>query len=309
MQQSDGGKRSPFKTRARAPQVRAFLVYLATERGLVANSLNAYRRDLESAEDYLEGHGSSLLKADALDWRSYLQQQTLDHKSTHTLARRLACIRAFLQYLQIGGHDTDSILQQLDAPKPERPLPHVLGHDQINRLISAPDPASPFFFRDVAILELLYAAGLRATELCDLTLTDLNLNLGCVRVLGKRSKQRVVPIGQAAMEAIENYLNNTRRGLDLHGVSNVFLSRTGKPLERVALWKIIRRHAIASGVAAEVHPHVLRHCFASHLLSGGADLRLVQELLGHSNVVTTQIYTHVDQVRLKDVHKKFHPRA
>ena len=309
MKHSIGTKRSPLETRAHAPEVRRFLMYLATERGLVANSLNAYRRDLESAEDYLEAHESSLIKADALDWRSYLQQQTLDHKSTHTLARRLACIRAFLQYLQLRGHETDAILLQLESPKPQRPLPHVLGHDQINRLISAPDPASRFFFRDVAILELLYAAGLRASELCDLTLNELNLNLGCVRVLGKRAKQRVVPIGQAAMEAIEIYLNNTRRALDQHSLSNVFLSRTGKALERVALWKIVRRHAIASGLLAEVHPHVLRHCFASHLLSGGADLRVVQELLGHSNVVTTQIYTHVDQARLKEVHKKFHPRA
>ena len=309
MKHSIGDKRSPLETRAHAPEVRRFLMYLATERGLVANSLNAYRRDLESAEDYLEAHKSSLIKADALDWRSYLQQQTLDHKSTHTLARRLACIRAFLQYLQLRGHETNAILLQLESPKPQRPLPHVLGHDQINRLISAPDPASRFFFRDVAILELLYAAGLRASELCDLTLNELNLNLGCVRVLGKRAKQRVVPIGQAAMEAIEIYLNNTRRALDRHSLSNVFLSRTGKALERVALWKIVRRHAIASGLLAEVHPHVLRHCFASHLLSGGADLRVVQELLGHTNVVTTQIYTHVDQVRLKEVHKKFHPRA
>lgn len=302
-------KRSPFDTRAQAPEVRAFLVQMATERGLVGNSINAYRRDLENAEDYLLAHSSSLTAADALDWRSYLQQQTLDQKSTHTLARRLACIRAFLEYLRQRGHDTDPILQQLEAPKPERPLPHVLGREQVNRLIAAPDPDSPLFFRDVAILELLYAAGLRASELCDLKLSNLSLDIGCVRVIGKRSKERVVPIGQAAVEAIQHYLANTRRALDQHALSNVFLSQHGRPLERVALWKIVRRHALASGLMNEVHPHVLRHCFASHLLGGGADLRMVQELLGHANVATTQIYTHVDQIRLKEIHKKFHPRA
>ena len=215
----------------------------------------------------------------------------------------------FLQFLESQGIATQKIRDQLEAPKPERPLPEVLGREQVNRLISAPDPASPLFARDVAILELLYACGLRASELCDLKLNDVNLQVGAVRVLGKGMKERVVPIGQAASEAITIYLQTTRPQLEREPSDLLFLSRTGKRLNRVNLWMLVERHARSCGLLNEVHPHVLRHCFASHLLSGGADLRVVQELLGHSDIATTQIYTHVDQARLKALHKRFHPRG
>lgn len=301
--------RNPLDTKCDQPLVSSFLLYMASERGLANNSLDAYRGDLEDADAYFKSQGKSIIQGDAIDWRMYLQHLRRDHKSTHTVARRLACIRGFLGYLESQGIATQGILDQLESPKPERPLPHVLGREQVNRLINAPDPESPLFWRDVAILELLYASGLRASELCDLTTQHLNLQVGAVRVLGKGSKERVVPVGNAAVEAITHYLNQTRPGLETVPSDRLFLSRTGRPFERVALWMLVKRHALACGLYAEVHPHVLRHCFASHLVSGGADLRVVQELLGHTDITTTQIYTHVDQTRLKSLHQQFHPRG
>ena len=217
-------------------------------------------------------------------------------------------MRVFLRYLVSEGRDTSSILQQLERPKPERDLPKILSKSQVHQLIAAPDPKSSLFTRDVAILELLYASGLRATELCDLKVRDANLQVGCVRVLGKGMKERIVPLGQAANEAITRYLQESRPKLDRHNIDRLFLSRTGKPLERIALWMLVEKHAKRCGLLNRVSPHTLRHCFATHLIGGGADLRVVQELLGHSDISTTQIYTHVDQSRLKAVHQKFHPR-
>ena len=218
-------------------------------------------------------------------------------------------MRVFLRYLAGVGHDTTSILQQIERPKPERNLPKVLSRAQVNQLIAAPDPKSSLYWRDVAILELLYASGLRATELCELKMRDTNLQVGCVRVLGKGMKERIVPLGQAANEAITRYLSEARPKLDHHQSDRLFLSRTGRPLERIALWMLVEQYARKCGLLKRVSPHTLRHCFATHLIGGGADLRVVQELLGHSDISTTQIYTHVDQSRLKAMHQKFHPRS
>jgi integrase/recombinase XerD len=291
-----------------SPELRGLIVYLNSERGLAANSVEAYRRDLQDLEEFLSARKQTLATAAADDLRAYLQSQSRTGKSTRTVARRLAAIRVYLKHRQVLGHDTRSILDQLDRPKPEKSLPHVLSKAQVNQLISAPDPESPFFFRDVAILELLYAAGLRASELCTLRLADLNLTAQCLRVFGKGNKERIVPVGQAACEALERYLCECRAKLDKRGDDRLFLSRTGKPLERIALWMLVEKHAGRSGLLSQVSPHVLRHCFASHLLGGGADLRVVQELLGHADVSTTQIYTHVDQERLRAIHRKYHPR-
>jgi integrase/recombinase XerD len=294
--------------RASSP-LASFLLYLASERGLAENSLHAYRRDLEDLERYLARHGSTLARASAEQFRAYLQDQSRRGQSTRTVARRLAAVRAFLRFLQTQGRDTSATLQQLERPKPERSLPKVLSRAQVNQLIAAPDPQSGMFARDVAILELLYASGLRASELCDLKLRDVNLQVGCVRVLGKGMKERVVPLGQAALEACTRYLAECRTKLNRRASDRMFLSRTGRPLERVALWMLVEKYGRTSSLLKHVSPHVLRHCFATHLLGGGADLRVVQELLGHSDINTTQIYTHVDSSRLKAVHAKHHPRA
>jgi integrase/recombinase XerD len=301
-------KRSPTDTASTRPELRSLLLHLASERGLADNSLHAYRRDLEDLDRFLTARGRNFLSAEADDLRAYLQDQTRQGRTTRTVARRLAAIRVFLRFLTAEGHDRTHVLQQLERPKPERPLPKVLSRAQVNQLIAAPNPKSILFSRDVAILELLYASGLRASELCDLNLKDLNLTVGCVRVFGKGSKERVVPLGRAAGEAITRYLAETRPKLERAPSERLFLSRTGKPLDRIALWMLVEKYGRKSGLLKSISPHTLRHCFASHLLGGGADLRVVQELLGHSDINTTQIYTHVDTARLKAVHEKFHPR-
>jgi integrase/recombinase XerD len=261
-------------------------------------------------DDHFRSGGKTLLTADASDYREYLYDQSRRGKATKTVARRLAAIRVFLRFLSSMGRDSGAILQQLERPKPERSLPKVLNRGQVNQLIAAPDPSSPLFTRDVAILELLYASGLRASELCAVKARDVNLQIGCVRVLGKGMKERIVPLGRAAAEAVQRYAAECRPRLDKTGRSELlFLSRTGKPLERVGLWMLVEKYGRASGLLKRVSPHTLRHCFATHLIGGGADLRVVQELLGHSDIATTQIYTHVDQDRLRSIHQKFHPRA
>jgi integrase/recombinase XerD len=283
-------------------------MHLASERGLADNSLHAYRRDLENVERFLGDRDKTLTNAQADDLRAYLQNQTRQGRSTKTVARRYAALRVFLKFLAAEGQDVTNLLQQIERPKPERSLPKILSRAQVNQLIAAPDPKSPLFARDVAILELLYASGLRASELCDLKLRDPNLQVGCVRVLGKGMKERIVPLGQAAREALERYFSDCRPKLVRAPTDRLFLSRTGKPLERIALWMLVERYGRKSGLLKAISPHVLRHCFASHLLGGGADLRVVQELLGHSDIATTQIYTHVDPSRLKSIHQKYHPR-
>jgi len=305
---ASSNSRSPLDTRSSLPALREFLLHLASERGLADNTLLGYRRDLEDIQDSFEKRALSLTTADADAFRDYLQNQRRRGRSTKTVARRLAAIRVFLRYLATQGHDVVGILQQLERPKPERSLPKILSRAQVNQLIAAPNPKSMLFARDVAILELLYASGLRATELCDVKTRDVNLQVGCVRVLGKGMKERIVPLGQAASEAITRYLSECRPKLERKHSELLFLSRTGKPLERIGLWMLVEKYGRSSGLLKQVSPHTLRHCFASHLLGGGADLRVVQELLGHSDIATTQIYTHVDQDRLKAIHKQFHPR-
>ena len=290
-------------------EVRPLLVYLQTERGLARNSIDAYRRDLSDLGDHLSKQAKSLAAANADDFRLYLQAQSKAGQSTKTVARRLAAIRTYLKYCEVIGHDRKAVLDQLERPKPEHDLPHILSEATVARLIGAPDPNHRLFTRDVAILELLYAAGLRASELCTLPVRDTNLTFGTVRVFGKGAKERIVPIGRAAVDAIARYLQETRPLLLRGHRDELFLSRAGKPLERVGLWQLVKKHAHAAGITSHVTTHVLRHCFATHLIGGGADLRVVQELLGHSDVATTQIYTHVDAKRLRAVHKQFHPRG
>lgn len=342
-------KRTFTSPRSRSParptpaELTPFLGYCGSERGLAKNTLEAYRRDLTDLWYWLapshpgtgavtsSPSGAGVLeRTTAEQFRQYLQAQSRAKQSTKTVARRLAAIRVYLKYLEVMGQDKQNILQQLERPKPERDLPKILNIEQVARLIGAPDPEdTKFYHRDVAILELLYAAGLRASELCGLKIKDVNLQVGAVRVLGKGSKERIVPIGKACIGAITRYLIEGRERLLGHGCKPVrdgsirakpdgftpvaqdllFLSRSGKPFDRVSLWMLVEKYARKSGLLNEVGPHVLRHCFASHLLGGGADLRVVQELLGHSDIATTQIYTHVDTARLRKVHKQFHPRG
>lgn len=293
----------------RPPLLSRFLGYLAAERGLARNTIDSYRRDLEDAIRFLNRRARPLEAAGAEDWRDFIQNATRRKLATRTVSRRVAAIRSLVKFQAVEGRDVKGILEYIDRPKPEKSLPKVLSREQVSRLINSPSPESPFYARDVAILELLYASGLRASELCALKLNDLQLQEGLVRIFGKGSKERVVPVGQAAIAAVERYLEACRPNLLRGPTPEIFLSRTGRPLDRIRLWQLVEKYGKASGLLKEISPHVLRHCFATHLLSGGADLRMVQEMLGHADVGTTQIYTHVDSTRLKAMHRKFHPRS
>ena len=301
-------RKIPSGTRVSEPRLPLLLTFLATERGLAENSIHAYRRDLEDLSEFLTIRKRDFRTAEARDYREYLHDQSRGGKSTRTVARRLAAIRVMLRFFASEDGKSAGILQQLDRPKPEQSLPRILSRAQVNQLIGAPNPKSSLFLRDVAILELLYASGMRATELCTLKLRDVNLGVGVIRVFGKGSKERIVPIGRAAIGAIERYLAECRPGLLRGECEYLMVSRSGKPLDRIALWMLVEKYGRRSGILRQVSPHTLRHCFATHLIGGGADLRVVQELLGHSDISTTQVYTHVDQDRLKAIHKRFHPR-
>ena len=304
-----------------AEHVRAFLAHLDIERGLSPNTLLAYRRDLADARLWL---GIPVWDADAELLQAYLRCMTKEGAATRTVSRRLAAIRTFLKWAHYTlGHDTEAVLQMLDRPKPEKSLPKTLTRYQTKKVVTAPISLpkpdggdGPLGVRDRAILELLYACGLRATELCELTLVDLDLMEGELRVVGKGRKERVVPIGDAARDTLDVYLTRVRPALAEKATGRgepeprpVFLSNNGRPLDRVRLWQLVKAYAARCGLMQKVSPHVLRHCFATHLVSGGADLRIVQELLGHADVGTTQVYTSVDADRLKHTHTRFHPRA
>jgi integrase/recombinase XerD len=285
------------------------MVYLASELGLADNSLLAYRRDLQSAEGFLSSRQLTLRTADEDDFRAYVQSQTHCGKATTTIRRRVAAIRMWMRFSTLGHHGIPDQLEYLDSPKPPHRLPRVLSKTQVKLLIGAPDPKSRFFSRDVAILELLYASGVRASELCDLGVKDVNLRSGTVRVMGKGRKERMVVIGRAAIEAIDRYVSRSRAEFDRWHSGRLFLSRSGRPMDRVGLWILVERHARRCGLLRQVSPNTLRHCFATHMIGGGADLRIVQELLGHSDINTTQVYMHVDRSWAKAVHQRFHPRG
>ena len=226
-----------------------------------------------------------------------------------SIARHLACIKVFLRFLfaeRILRRDLASLIEQ---PKKWRTIPDTVHYRSVEELLSAPDPSDEFFLRDRALLELLYATGMRVSEAVDLRLDQINLKLGYLRCIGKGRKERIIPVGRHAIDAVGDYLENLRPRLASERFSSaVFLSRTGKPLDRTNMWRVVRKYARLAGIEKDLSPHTLRHCFATHLLAGGADLRMVQELLGHADVTTTQVYTHVDEAQLKRVHREYHPR-
>ncbi|MEO1583001.1 MAG: site-specific tyrosine recombinase [Planctomycetota bacterium] len=297
---------------------RAFAAFIRVECGLRPNSIDAYLGDLDELLTFAADRG--VLTADALTPR--LLSEHLQHLSSErglagsSVIRHLATIRVFGRWLEATGRIDESPAGVLERPTRWKHLPGVLSPNQMRRLLEAPRPSEAgrgpeLWIRDRAMLETMYACGLRASEVGELGLDGASLDAGVVRVTGKGEKQRLVPIGDPAVVAIRAYLNECRprliEGAD-RPTDRVFVSRTGRPLERVAVWQIVKRWAKAAGLES-VHPHVLRHSFATHLLSGGADLRVVQDLLGHADIATTQIYTHVDGSRLRSVHKQFHPRG
>ncbi len=289
--------------------LREFIDYLRIECGLATNSLKAYEGDLrdllhflkaDSVEDIQQvtlGHIQAWLKA--LTDRSY---------AISSIARKLAAVRMCWRYLYATGRVLDEVVNLLESPKLWHRLPRIVDTSQINALLDAPAENDALELRDRAILELFYACGLRVSELCGLKLGDVNLQVAFVRCIGKGRKERIVPVGGPAIEALQEYLSRLRPKL-VAGLpqERIFVSRTGKPLDRHNVYRLVQRYAQRAGITTRMTPHSLRHCFASHLLAGGADLRIVQELLGHASVVTTQIYTHIDRARLKRIHQRFHP--
>jgi integrase/recombinase XerD len=287
----------------------ACLDYLRTECRLAENTIAAYRRDLNRFCEWLGGRSPAPLKVrDLADYMEWLQAKKLAPAS---IARHMVAVKLLYRFLQIEEVVRDNPAELLGTQKTWERVPEVLSAAMVQQLLTAPQPYDAFWRRDRALLELLYATGCRASEVSHLKLHDLHLEERYCLAHGKGSKERLTPLGDAAIAAISEYLAHERPRLAKRGGNPawVLLSRGGKRLRREAIWELVKRYARRAGVHPDVSPHTLRHSFATHLLAGGADLRQVQELLGHASIGTTQIYTHVDQTRLKRVHRQFHPRS
>jgi integrase/recombinase XerD len=287
-----------------------YLDFLIVEKGLAAQTIEAYSRDLVRYISFLAKSGrTTVSEADTPLILKYLISMREDGLNARSRARHLVSIRGFYRFLAQEQMLSSDPSRLIDLPKSGLKLPDVLTIEEVKRLLEAPDPKKPSGCRDAAMLELLYAAGLRVSELTTLKLQDVNLTAGYVRVFGKGAKERVVPIGQYAQEKIQTYTTGARQALLKDRISaTLFVARAGKPLSRQGFWKLIKRYALRAGLRKVITPHTLRHSFASHLLEGGADLRAVQTMLGHADIATTQIYTHVARDHLKYLHQKFHPR-
>lgn len=291
------------------PLVKRFLDYVFVECGLSGATVTAYRGDLCEFWDHLVARQVEPSDVTINDVQSHLIALRERGLAVSSIARHLATIKVFLRFLHTEHVAKRDVADLIEAPKRWRRLPDTVHYNQVEALLTAPDPYDEFYLRDRALLELLYATGMRVSEVVDLTLKQINLDLGYVRCIGKGRKERIVPVGRSAIEAVRNYLELLRpRLLGDRFEEALFLSRTGRPLDRTNIWRLVRKFAGLAGIDQPLSPHTLRHCFATHLLGGGADLRIVQELLGHADVVTTEIYTHVDERHLKNVHKKYHPR-
>src|SRR4051794_35627346 len=292
-----------------------FLAYLEFERGLSRNTLEAYRSDLLQLGTHLKRTGADALTAthsDLADFVSDLAAGGEDRPpvSPATVQRKVACLRSFYRHLRRQDLITDDPTVHLRAPKQSRRLPQVLSRDDVARLLEAPRGTEPPALRDRALLELMYACGLRASEAIGLEVGDVDLEAGVLRARGKGSKERIVPIGREAVDATRAYMDRGRPALvALREETRLIINRRGGGLTRQGLYKIVQRYARAAGLEGRMSPHTLRHTFATHLLAGGCDLRSLQEMLGHADIATTQIYTHLSAERLKDAYFRAHPRA
>ncbi|NLU21202.1 MAG: site-specific tyrosine recombinase XerD [Phycisphaerae bacterium] len=287
-----------------------FLLSLRAEAGLAENTISAYRADLLSLAGYCEREGIVFRRITPVDIQGFLiSLKERDGLALNSISRRLIAVKVFCRFCYHKGFIERDVADLIEMPKKWQSLPHVLSPKQVDALLCQPDEDDPLAARDRAILELFYATGVRVSELVGLRLEDVRLDIGYLRCMGKGRKERIVPIGQRAVEALRDYLQDLRPQLaDGRSTDRLFLSRTGRPIDRTNTWRLVVKYARRMGVAGKLSPHTLRHCFATHLLAGGADLRVVQEMLGHSDISTTQIYTHVDSSRLKAVHQKFHQR-
>jgi integrase/recombinase XerD len=287
-----------------------YLESLAVERGLARNTVDGYRNDLSRLGEALAKKGGrDLLAALPADLSAHMRDLQRQGLSPRSSARALSAIRGFYEHLITAGERKDNPAVNLLPPKLWKPLPKVLSEDEVEALLAAPDTGTPLGLRDRAMLELLYATGLRVSELVGLTLPQLRLDVGFLIAFGKGSKERVVPVGEQAEMWVKRYLREIRPELARGRHQAVFANKDGDPMSRVGFWMLIKKHGLKAGIRTEISPHVLRHSFATHLLEHGADLRAVQTMLGHSDISTTQIYTHIHQQRLKSLYDRFHPRS
>ncbi len=288
----------------------AYLDYLKVEKGLSVNSVNSYRQDLSKYLSFLETRGitnpNRIERRDINDFLYSLREKL----SVTSIARVLSSVKSFHRFLmreKVVLHDPSNLI---DSPKLGKKIPDVLSFEEVTRLLKAPNSHRVGGIRDKAILELMYATGLRVSEVANLKVSDLNLEIGFLRCKGKASKERIVPLGRMAVKFLKRYLEEARpKLLGRNTSSNVFLAQGGRSLSRQSVWKMIKRMVKKAGIRKKVSPHTLRHSFATHLLERGASLRSVQELLGHTSITTTQIYTHINKAHLKEIHNLYHPRA
>lgn len=295
------------------PAITAFLTHVRVEKGLSANTVAAYRRDLLKFEAFAKKRKLSLpavRRDDLVDFLSSLYHQKLESR---TVARHLVTLRNFFRFAQIKEMIAEDPTLNLESPKIRRSLPGYLRLEEVEKLLAQPDEKTPIGLRDRAMLEVLYSSGLRVSELIGLRVMDLDRSAGCLRCIGKGDKERIVPIGKKATALVERYLRDARPKLLGKGAATnspaLFLNRRGGSFSRVGVWKILSAYGRQAGLRVALTPHMLRHSFATHLLERGADLRSVQLMLGHSDISTTQIYTHVVEERLKQIYKAHHPRA
>jgi len=293
-----------------SPAIDSFLNMLVVEKGLARNTLEAYSRDLNRLANYLQANGvKSWPEGNGSQLRMYFSSLRETGLSVRSITRNLVALRQFYRFLEKERIIQENPVPRLLLPVESRRLPTTLTHDDVERLLNQPNPSTLLGLRDRAMLEFLYATGLRVSELVSLPTQQINLEGDYLTVRGKGGKVRVLPFGRWADERLRVYLREVRPKLLQRRTSSVlFLTRSGKALTRQGFWKLIRRYALAAGIERKVTPHTLRHSFATHLLEGGADLRAVQSMLGHSDISTTQIYTHINRAHLKQVHRQFHPR-
>ncbi len=293
--------------------IEDYIHFIQVERQLSDNTLASYRRDLENYVVFLqEVEGmSDFRKVERTTILRHLEQLRMQGKTSRTVARHISSIRSFHQFLLREKRAETDPTVHLEMPTIEQKLPNILSIEEIEALLMAPNRSKPQGVRDVAMLELLYGSGMRISELISLGLSDIHLTMGFVRVFGKGGKERIIPLGKSALSALNHYLNSARGQLQgkYPKTDAFFINQRGKRLTRQGCWKLMKEHALKAGIQHELTPHTLRHSFATHLVENGADLRAVQEMLGHADISTTQIYTHISKTRLSEVYKQFHPRA
>ena len=293
-----------------AVQIDSYLTYLRDVRRMARNTVESYARDLQGLAEFAAKKGKAVETLDRKDLEGFVRSLMSGGLAPRSVARAVACVRGFYRFVALERQDRESPAEDLRAPKAWPALPKFLDFDEVDRLLAQPDVSTPRGMRDKALIEVLYASGMRVSELVGVKPGELNLDEGYLTCTGKGDKQRIVPLGDEAVAWVRRYMKDGRPTL-LHGRSSPWLfvnARDGGPLSRVGFWKVLKEYGIKAGITRDISPHVLRHSFATHLLERGADLRAIQAMLGHADLSTTQIYTHVLEARLRAVYDKFHPR-